>query len=102
MAPQRSCRNKSIRLPLPWALLEKASMAEEHARANEIILDSAILLRAGVPIGLSSNPKIQAEARKEAVWNRDLRRYMRGGGIASGEQFGAPTITQHPPARRNA
>ncbi len=77
------------------ALRSKVKEAEEYARAEsgELIMDGAILFRAGVPVGLTSNPKIQAEIEKEAVGNRNLRRYMPGG-IKSEERVGTPTITQ--------
>jgi hypothetical protein len=79
------------------ALMQKALEAEEYARAEGIILDSALLIRAGLPFGLSNNPKILDEARKEAVWNRDLRRFMPGG-VRSTAVVGTPTITQGAPA----
>lgn len=93
---------KSIELPHEVAraigrgLIVKAQQASEYERANLIIADSAFLLRAGIPIGLTSNPKILAEARKEAQSDRTLRKYLPGG-IKSQEQVGAPVITQTPP-----
>ncbi len=84
---------------LARALIEKAAAAEELARVDSVILDSALLLRIGVPIGLTKHPKILEEARKEAVTNRDLRRYAPGG-VRSSEQFGAPRITQTPPPEK--
>ncbi len=86
------------------ALLAAAAKAEEYAKANSVILDSAILLRSGAPFGITSNPRILDEARKEAQSNRMLRRYMPGG-IKSKEQFGSPTVTNVPgtsPAEKTA
>jgi len=91
---------------LPWnvaldvasALREKAKDAEEVAKAEGIIFDQALLIRTGAPIGLSSHPDIQAEAAREAVGNRQLRRCLPGG-VKSQEQFGRPTIIRHPPRR---
>lgn len=85
---------------MPWdaaqevakAMLSQAKKAEEIAKADSIIMDNAILLRAGVPIGLSSHPKIRDETKKEAVHNRDLRRYMPN--VKSLELFHPPTIKQ--------
>jgi hypothetical protein len=92
---------------LPWeaaqmigrALLEKGLLAEQHAKANEIIQDQAIMFRSGAPFALSDDPKILEEAKKEAVWNRDLRRSnlrLADAGIPSSEQVGVPTVTQGP------
>jgi len=73
---------------LPWeaslevsrALRSVGKLAEEYAKAGEIVLDQAIMTRAGWPfMGLSGNPKILEEAAKEAAWNSDLRRYLPGG-----------------------
>lgn len=91
-------------LNVPWeaalgigkAMVAAARKAEETAKAAEIIMDQAILTRAGAPIGLSNNPAIQKEAGKEAAWNRDLRRYMPGG-VKSEEVFGTPTLKKEPP-----
>lgn len=79
---------------LSLALRVKANQAEEYVKAEQIIMDSAILLRAGANIGLSSNPDIQTEAAKEAAWNSNLRRYMPGG-VKSQEQFGKAAVTNH-------
>lgn len=87
---------------MPWqaadelanALKAKARQAEEQICAERIAFDSAILMRAGVPFTLSNRSDILAEAKKEATWNRQLRRYMPGS-VKSAEVFGLPTITQH-------
>ncbi len=94
--------NGRLAADMPWdAALEvakflhqKAKLAEEHAKANQIIYDSAILLRVGFPIGLSNNRAIQKEAGKEAAWNQKLRRYLPGG-VKSQEAVGTPTIIRH-------
>jgi penicillin V acylase-like amidase (Ntn superfamily) len=86
-------------LELARALYTQAKLAEAHAKAEQIILDQAILTRLGVPVGLTSDPAMLAEATKEAAWNSDLRRYIppaRAGGIASQAIFGTPTIIKHP------
>jgi hypothetical protein len=76
-----------------------ARLYEERVKANEIIMDNALMQRAGANIGLSDNPKIKAETIKEALYNRELRRHlpskdnMRGiGGIQSRGAVGAPSL----------
>lgn len=93
-------------LDMPWeaadelarALTVQARRAEELSKAMPIARDAAVLLRAGVPMGLSSHPKIKAEAVKIARDDRNLRRYMPGG-IRSTEQFGAPAVHVHQPRK---
>lgn len=87
---------------LARALLSQAARAEEHAQAESIIADQAILTRAGAPFGLTSNPALLKAATVEAAWNTKLRRYIppsRAGGIASQSVVGTPAIIQHPPTR---
>lgn len=87
---------------MPWevavtlgrALLAAGRDAEEQAKAPTIARDAAILLRAGAPVGLSSDPKIRDEAGKLAAWDEQLRRYMPGG-IRSEEMLGRPAVTVH-------
>ena len=69
-----------------------AKQAEEFANAESIIADAAILHRSGAPFGLTSNPKMQAEAKKAAQWDTNLRRYMPTPSMPSKEVFGTPTI----------
>lgn len=73
------------------ALAQVAKVAEENANALKVAGDVAILLRAGANIGLTNNPRINAEAAKRAQWDSDLRRYMPGG-VKSNEQFGRPAV----------
>lgn len=77
------------------AIRAKAREAEEQAKAPQIAADSGLLLRAGVPLGLSSDPKIKDEARKIAAHDRSLRRALPGG-IKSSVQLGRPAIVIHP------
>jgi len=92
-------------IEMPWqAALEVAGHIKSIAKLAEaedahegLILDTAIRHRAGVPMGMSNDPRIKAEAKKEAAWNRDLRRYMPVPSVASKEVFGVPTIKQTPP-----
>jgi hypothetical protein len=89
---------------IPWdkakllgrALLRVGSMAEEYEKHAQIAFDQAVLLRAGVPVGLTNNPDIQKEAIVEATSNRQLRTQMPGG-IKSEEVLGVPTVRTEPP-----
>lgn len=75
------------------ALVSVGKKAEEWAKALEIARDAAILLRAGVPVGLTNHPAIRKEAKHIAETDDALRRYMPG--IKSQEMFGTPAILQH-------
>lgn len=72
-------------------LMQRARLAEECAKANDIIFDQAILARTGAAFGLSDNKDIQHEAMKEASHNPILRRHIPGG-IQSQEAVGVPVI----------
>jgi len=90
-------------LVLPWdaalaladGIKAQARRIEELIKADQIVGDQAVLIRAGVPIGLSSNPDIMKEAEKEAAWNRELRRAIPS--IKSAEKFGTPALRQGRP-----
>lgn len=83
-------------LEIAKALTAAAKQAEEVQNAGQIITDSAILMRAGAPFTLSSNPKILDAARSAAAWDRDLRRFMPGG-VKSEAVVGTPTLIQEKP-----
>jgi hypothetical protein len=78
-------------LALAAAIHAQAKKAEEEARALDIAADQALLLRLGIPLGLSSRKDILAQAVNEAAWNTDLRRACPGG-VRSQAVFGTPTI----------
>ena len=99
---------------VPWEVADKiaqqstraARLAEEFCKVNQVIMDNALLARSGVlpGIGLSDHPKIKEESIKEALHNRDLRRYLpyqkpnvgNGlGDIKSRGVVGAPSFTKH-------
>lgn len=106
-------RNGATVFDMPWdaalqlaqAIYTQAKRAEELAKADAIAGDQAVLLRLGVPLGLSDRPDIQQEAQKRAAWDSDLRRYIplkraKGvGGIQSAAVFGTPRIIRHRPTR---
>lgn len=77
-----------------------AARVEEIENATKIIADGALLARVGFPIGLSNDPKIKDEVRKEAAFNRELRRAIPGS-VKSREVFGVPSLT-HTTNRRMA
>jgi len=89
-------------LRLPWdaaialgrAIITQGRRIEETVKANKIIQDQAFLIRKGIPIGLSSNPKILDEAVKEAQFNKELRKQIPAASIESTSIVGRPTIIQ--------
>ena len=83
-------------LILAKAITIQARRIEETVKANQIIRDQALLMRMGIPLGLTSNPKMIDEAAKMAAWDSKLRR-MCTRGVASQEAFGTPTLIQHKP-----
>lgn len=80
---------KGYRIPWEYAdVLSRgftmaARKAEEYCRANAIIMDNALMQRAGLPIGLSDHPVIKQESIKEALHNRRLRTSGAKAGIES-------------------
>lgn len=81
-------------LEMARALRAVAQRAAEWGGAQRIADDQAILIRRGIPIGLSDHPAIQREAIKEAAWGRS-----RGvGGIPTGERVGVPIIKRGKPS----
>ena len=99
---------------VPWEVADQiakkstraARKAEEICKANQVIMDNAILQRSGVlpGIGLSDHPLIKKESIKEALHNRDLRRYLphQKPNVASGMGaikrrgvVGAPSLIKH-------
>lgn len=73
------------------AIYTIAKRAEEYAKHAEIAYDNAILLRSGVPLGLTNHPDIQAESLSLALYDRGLRAYMPGG-VQSSHIVGTPTV----------
>lgn len=101
-------RNGQTVLDMPWdaaltiskALRIKALEAEEIDKVESLVFDQAILTRMGAPFGLTNNAAILKEATKEAAWNSDLRRYIRGkraGGLESQAVVGTPNIIRTNP-----
>jgi hypothetical protein len=89
-------------LKLGQALIFQARKAEEFTKADQVIKDQALLLRAGIPLGLATDPRMMQEAGKEAAWNSDLRRYMPNN-LEKIEQYGTvypPTVVQEEPEEK--
>lgn len=84
-------------LDLANAIRNRAKAAEEIATAPQVILDQAILLRAGVGVGLAVDADIRKEAIKEAAWNTSLRRYIRSSKQAQAGTVYAPRVKRHKP-----
>lgn len=75
------------------ALIGLAQQIENDSNPLQTIEDQSILMRAGLNIGLSDNPKILDESWKEAQHNSKLRKYMKNIPEIKGRAiFGTPTI----------
>jgi len=76
-------------LQLAKALQAKAKCCEQLVRAERVIADQVVLLKAGVPLNLSGPlPKIFTEAAKQLPG---------AGNVPSRMKVGTPGVTQHPP-----
>ena len=83
-----------ILIELGRKMVAMGTLIKNDRNIEQQIFDQAILRRAGAPIGLNANPKVEVEAAKESQWNRDLRRFQKPGvkPIKSTEVFGLPKI----------
>jgi hypothetical protein len=63
-------------LELGRALMFQARKAEELTKVDQVVMDQAILMRAGFPMRMATNHDMLKLAGNEAAWNSDLRRYM--------------------------
>jgi len=76
------------------ALRHVGARAQEWEEAQRLIEDQAIMIRTGAPFSLTGDPKLNAEAFKEAQWNSELRRYIPAvKPIQSAEKIGRAKIT---------
>lgn len=58
-------------------IMRQCRKCEELEKANEVIEDQSILDRSGLHrLGISNNPNILLAAKKEALYNPRLRRYL--------------------------
>jgi hypothetical protein len=96
--------NDKLVANLPWdaalhvasAIRVKARQAEEISKAAMIARDQAVVSRAGMPFGLTSNPEILHEARKIAQFDREIRRSNLPS-IESQSVVGTPTLVNGVP-----
>lgn len=79
-------------LEVAKAIIFKAKKCEEIALALKIAKDEAILIRAGIPIGLTNHPDIKKEAMQMAQHDSKLRRFMPLKGVQTGEHVGTPSL----------
>ena len=86
-------------LAIADAIRTQAKRAEELAHAPGIVADQALLIRKGLPFGLTRRVDLLREAVKEAGWNRTLRRALPGG-IRSTSVVGTPAVRRHAPPQR--
>ena len=93
---------------IPWdaalevakAITIKAREIEADIKAGRIIDDQALLIRLGIPLGLTNKPELLKAAKNESVYSPELRRYITGAkvkGIESAERLGTPKLIQHKP-----
>lgn len=88
----------AIILELGNAMIGKARLAEEHAKAARVIADQALMMRLGGGVSLSGNPDINAEAWKEAENDPELRKNIpTPRSIKSKEKFGYPIVRKDGP-----
>ena len=97
---------------IPWkaalevakAIRATAKKVEEIVKVEQISGDQALLIRLGIPLGLTDNPDIKKEAFNKSQYDPGLRRYITGAraiGIQSGEVVGTPKFIQHEPRGGN-
>lgn len=77
-------------------LLRLADECEEHELAERIIQDGAILDAANSPVGLTRDPRLKEEIRKEAQWGVG-RKVPKINGVPTGEVVGTPGFFATPP-----
>lgn len=75
------------------ALIAIGRKSEEWAKAEEVAADAAVLMRAGVSVGLANHPDVQKEAVKHALHDRDLRRFM-SNNVSERSVVGTPALFQ--------
>lgn len=78
-------------MELGRALVAMARTIDTETRA-EVVGDQAILLRAGVPLNLTGNPAIMAQAKTDAQWDTQYRRMPNRPGVGSAEKVERPAI----------
>ena len=78
---------------LATTIIGAARLAEEFVKHDQIAHHQAVAWRAGLPIGLSDNKRIIEDAKQECLYDRDLRRYIKG--TPPGVRVGTPGVINH-------
>lgn len=92
---------------MPWeaayqmgkGLIAKARKVEERQKHERVAADNALLLRLGIPLGLTDDKYIIKETKIEAAHNTELRKYIPhvDVGIRSKEVVGTPKLSKQKP-----
>jgi hypothetical protein len=89
---------RAAALQIAASLHAAGAKAEEQADPQTVADQSAVLIRMGVPFGLSDDAKIQDEAWNAAQWSPELRKAPLVG-VPSRERVGVPSLIQTPPRK---
>jgi hypothetical protein len=76
-----------------FAIKAQARKLEEVENVERVIFDHALLQRKGINLGLTSDPGIQDEAAKEAMWNSTLRKAIDSGSFRQ-YHVGTPNVNK--------
>ncbi len=76
---------------------QAAAQAEEYENANQVIDHQAVMMRAGMPLGLSDNPAILKAARQKALYDKQLRAYIPS--VKHLPVVGTPRLKQYKPGQ---
>lgn len=96
--------NGKLIATLPWeaakafaaAIKHQAGLSEEYANADKVASDQALMIRAGFPFGITSNPDIQKLAKWKAE-NDDRARQIPLKGVKSKGIVGTPGLIKGDP-----
>lgn len=88
------CLDWSAADVLSTALRAAARQAEANAKASSIVLDQAFLVRAGSPFGLTLDPKVISEAKKEAAHNSEIRKMLPHTPDERRDDLGIPSVVK--------
>lgn len=74
------------------ALIQQARLIEEEEKNEQVTMDGALLMKHGIPLGVTDNKHIQKQIGIEAAHNPELRKVSPVVGVKSQEVFGAPKV----------
>lgn len=86
----RLSMEKSVMRDIGKATRAQCRLAEEEAVADRVARDGAICLRAGMPWGMTDNPKIKDMIVGEATSNPTIRKALPG--MCDHKLLGAPVV----------